>query len=285
MMEVSVPIAPSFLLFGVLLSAAPAGATVYGTCRFDSVSLRFAGSVSDTAACLLRRVREKGSGADTQPVPAWLGAHMTRPVEITPDQLHRYLSAHGIAAGDLTTAVAIGDTPRRRYFVIHDTSSPELRNETSFPHNLNEASYAGNSLNGWVDTARRVNLITSRDGRSRLLRDWSLARPAPGTKIEEARRVPAAREVFVHVENIQPRLNPDGTFFWRAPMPGLGPEQEQRLALAYVVASLRAGRWLMPAYHFNIDEGLPDGHDDPQHMDLASWVSRIEAIVVEMTGL
>jgi hypothetical protein len=283
-MRVHARFATSIFLFAVLLPAAPAGAAVLGTCRFDSVSLRFAGSVSDTAACLLRRVREKGTGAAAQPVPAWLGAHMARPVEVTAEQLRRYLSAHGIAASDLTTTIATGDTPRRRYFVIHDTSSPELRGETAFPSNLNEASYGGNSLNGWVDTARRVNLITSRDGRSRLLRDWSLARPAPGTKIEEERRIPAARDLFVHVENIQPRLNPDGTFYWQAPAPGLGPEQEQRLALAYVVASLRAGRWLIPAYHFNIDEGLPDGHDDPQHMDLASWVSRIEAIVTEMSG-
>lgn len=274
----------SFTLAGCLIATAPASAAVYGPCRFSSETLTFAGSVSDTAACLLRRVRERGSGAVAQPVPQWLISRMARPVDVTPEQVRRYLTAHGVAAADLTSTTALGDMPRRRYFVIHDTSSPELRGATAFPANINDASYSGNSLSGWVDTSRRVNLITSRDGRSRLLRDWSAARPSPATKIEVDSRVPAARAVFVHVENIQPRINPDHSFFWQAPVPGLGPAQEQRLALAYVVASLRAGRWLIPAYHFNIDEGLPDGHDDPQHMDLASWVARIDTIVAEMTN-
>lgn len=282
-MRLSTRAVSSLLLAGCLLASEPARATVYGPCRFNSATLTFAGSVGDTAACLLRQVKEKGAGAQAQPIPQWLIGRMAQPVEITPDQVRRYLSAHGIAAGDLTSTITIGDTPRRRYFVIHDTSSPELAGAV-FPGSINEASYGGNSLTGWADTSRRVNVITSRDGRSRLLRDWSLARPAPATKIEEAGRVPAAREAFVHVENIQPRLNPDHSFFWQAPVPGLGPEQEQRLALAYIVASLRAGKWLIPAYHFNIDEGLPNGHDDPQHMDLARWVGRIEAIVSEMTG-
>jgi hypothetical protein len=283
-MRFSIGAGSLFTLAACLFATAPASAATYGPCRFGSASLTFAGSVNDTAACLLRRVRERGSGADAQPVPQWLTAHMARPIEVSADQVRRYLSAHQIAAGDLTSTIVAGDTPRRRYFVIHDTSSPELRGATAFPADINETAYNEHALDGWVDTALQVNLITSRDGRSRLLRDWSRARPSPATKIEMTRRVPAAREVFVHVENIQPRINPDRSFFWQAPVPGLGPDQEQRLALAYVIASLRAGRWLIPAYHFNIDEGLADGHDDPQHMDLASWAGRIDAIVTEMTG-
>jgi hypothetical protein len=261
-----------------------AEARVYGTCRFDSATLTFAGTVIETAACLLRRIREHGSGADPQPVPEWLLSHMTRPVDITPAQVERFLSSHSISPGDLTDRLVAGDTPRRRYFVIHDTSTIDLGEASDFPADINEPTYRGNSLSGWVDTARRVNLITSRDGRSRLLRDWSASRPGPATKIEEPTKVPAARERFVHVENIQPRINPDHSFSWKAPAPGFTPAQEQRLAIAYVVASLRAGRWLIPAYHFNIDEGVSGGHDDPQHADLASWVGRIEAIVAEMTS-
>jgi hypothetical protein len=58
--------------------------------------------------------------------------------------------------------------------------------------------------------------------------------------------------------------------------------QEQRLALAYIVASVRAGRWLIPAYHFNIDQGLPNVHDDPQNVELKSWVEQIAMIAAEM---
>lgn len=266
-----------------VLAGGSADAAVYGPCRFNSASLAFDGSVADTAACLLRRVKEKGAGAVAQPVPPWLLSHITRSVDITPAQVSAYLSAHSIAPGDLTSQLTAGDTPTRRYFVIHDTSSPEIPG-TSFPATINEQSYSGNALTGWTDTSRRVNLITSRDGRSRLFQDWSRSRPAPATKIEQNSMVPAARERFVHVENIQPRLNPDHTFFWQAPNPGFAPAQEQRLALAYVIASSRAGHWLIPAYHFNIDEGIANGHDDPQHADLASWVARVETIVAEMTA-
>lgn len=79
-------------------------------------------------------------------------------------------------------------------------------------------------------------------------------------------------------------MNPDNSFFWKAPTPGFSDAQEKRLALAYIVASVRAGRWLIPAYHFNVDNGIPDGHDDPQNTDLAAWVAKIEAIEAEIAA-
>ncbi len=262
-----------------LLGSTTAAAAEYGGCRFSSVSLRFAGTVEQTATCLLRKVRARGSGADLQPVPDWLLQRMTRQVSFTPAQLRSYLSRNAIDPAALTAGIAAMDRPQLRYFVIHDTSSPEIpSNGTEFPANINQSGWPGNNLTGWVGVSRRVNLIISRDGRSRLFQDWGVARPLPATKLEQSSYVSASRPIFVHVENIQPRLKPSTTWAWRAPSPGLGPEQEQRLALAYVVASMRAGKWLIPAYHFNIDEGIPDGHDDPQNMDLASWVGRVSGI-------
>lgn len=263
----------------VLAGSVPAEAAIYGPCRFNSETLRFGGTVAETTACLLRKVRERGSGADAQPVPEWLLERVTRPFPFSAGQVQRYIDAENIVASDLTDRIAVGDTPDRRYFVIHDTSAPEIESAgTAFPANINEASYSGNRLNGWTGAARRVNLIISRDGRSRRLREWGASRPLPATKIEQTNRAPAARRVFVHVENIQPRIKPPGSWAWRAPVPGFAPAQEERLALAYVIASMRAGRWLIPAYHFNIDQGLPDVHDDPQHADLASWVAKVQEI-------
>ena len=40
---------------------------------------------------------------------------------------------------------------------------------------------------------------------------------------------------------------------------------------AYVMASRRAGTWLIPAFHAAIDEGISDGHDDPQHFSLEAF--------------
>lgn len=268
---------------GVLVVGSPAQSQAIGGCRFDPQTLRFAGSVADTAKCLLRRVRDRGSGADEQPIPAWLLERITRPVSFTPEQLRTYLRSQEIDPAALTVNVAVGDRPQVRYFVIHDTSSPEIASSgTQFPANIDQPSYSGNNLSGWQNLRQRVNLIVSRDGRSRTFVDWGADRSLPATKIEMNSRVPRARPIFVHVENVQPRIKPPGSWAWRAPDPGFSRAQEQRLALAYIVASARAGRWLIPAYHFNIDQRLPDVHDDPQHANLASWVAHVQAIEAEV---
>lgn len=261
-------------LAAAMLAAMPAHAVVYGGCKFDSQTLRFAGTVAETTGCLLRKVRPKGAGADVQPVPDWLAARVTKAVPFSAAQLKAYLAANNINAADVGGDVTIGDTPVRRYFVVHDTSWPEISGTSAndFPANIDSPYYAGNSLTGWGGVSKKVNLIVGRDGRSRTFQGWNTTRPEAATKVETNSRVPAARKLFVHVENIQPRIKPPNTFAWIAPSPGLSPAQEKRLALAYVMASARAGKWLIPAYHFNVDEGIPDGHDDPQNMDLAAWV-------------
>jgi hypothetical protein len=213
-------------------------------------------------------------------VPSWLLQRVGTPILLELAQVQRYLDTEKINSTDIGGPLARGDTPALRYFVIHDTSSPELPNAESFPAAINQASHWTNRLSGWSDVSQRVNLIISRDGRSRTFQNWSATRPKNATKLERLSN--ASRVIFVHVENIQVRMKPPGSWAWRAPTPGLGSGQEQRLALAYVVASLRAGRWLIPAYHFNIDQGLPNGHDDPQNADLPSWVARIEAIEQKM---
>lgn len=255
------------------------GAPGLGGCAFNVDASAFAGTTIEQTSCLLRRVRPRGTGATVQPVPAWLAAHVGRTTSLP--GFDRYLAAHGIARGDIATAVD-GATVVR-YFVIHDTSSPEIPEASGFPAGMDLPRYGPNKLSNWNgDIGRRVNLIVARDGASRLFQPWGTARPLPAVKLESVSRVPAARPYFVHVENIQPRLKPQGSFAWKAPEPGLSAAQEQRLALSYVAASKAAGHWLIPAYHFNIDEGFPNGHDDPQNVDLASWVARVAAIDLEM---
>ncbi|MFZ5637920.1 MAG: hypothetical protein ACOY82_15170 [Pseudomonadota bacterium] len=261
-----------------LLSASPSAlaGTGLGGCRFDTAALRFAGTPQEQATCLLRRVKPKGGGAVVQPIPPWLLARVGKPVDLELERVRRYLDLNGIDSADLGGPLALGDAAARHYFVVHDTSSPELPNAPAFPADIDLPGHASNRLTGWSGLSNKVNLIISRDGRSRTFRDWAVDRPASATKVEV--KFNAARRVFVHVENIQVRMKPPGSWAWRAPEPGFGEGQYRRLALAYIVASVRAGRWLIPAYHFNIDEGIPDGHDDPQNVDLGVWVSRIEEI-------
>jgi hypothetical protein len=90
---------------------------------------------------------------------------------------------------------------------------------------------------------------------------------------------------FLHVELVQPRRrDPAGGARNDAiaPQPGFTETQYRRLAEAYVAASLRTGTWLIPAYHAVLDNGLPDGHDDPQNFDLPAWDGQLAAVLSQL---
>jgi hypothetical protein len=50
------------------------------------------------------------------------------------------------------------------------------------------------------------------------------------------------------------------------------------------VASVRAGSWLIPAYHSVIDEGISNKHDDPQNFELASFAASLERLMAELAA-
>lgn len=269
------------VLLTLALASAPSmgHAAIIGGCKFNTATQQFQGNAVEQANCLLRAVKPRGSGSVAQPMPEWVATKVGQPVELSEQQLDRYLTANRIDPRNLGGPIRKASARNLRYFVIHDTSSPEIAEEEGFPPDLDLPSYRGNRLSEWNGKiSKKVHLIISRDGQSRTYRTWGGPRPSPAIKIEQTDYSLAARKHFVHVENVQPRLKPKTTWAWIAPKPGFSAKQEERLALAYIAASMQAGSWLVPAYHFNIDQGLPDGHDDPQSTDLPSWVKRIAAI-------
>jgi hypothetical protein len=271
-----------FFLLPVAFALLPGASAAQdlGGCRFNVARQQFAGDAAAQLRCLLKRVKVKGAGADVQAIPVWLTDNVWQATRISPERLQRHLDDRQLSSS-LTLSPVQVNRQQVRYFVIHDTSSPEVPGRV-LPGNIDTPEYNRRLLCCAFATVRRkVNLIIGRDGASRATIDWGAPRPSAATKIEVGRGA-SARPVFVHVENIQPRAKPAGSWAWIAPQPGLTPAQEERLALAYVVASVRAGRWLMPAYHFNIDQGLPDGHDDPQNMELQSWTARVEALAAAL---
>ena len=60
-----------------------------------------------------------------------------------------------------------------------------------------------------------------------------------------------------------------------APDPGFTPEQYGKLALQYVIASIRRGNWMVPAFHCVLDLHIGT-HDDPQNFDLAAWDAALQ---------
>ena len=92
----------------------------------------------------------------------------------------------------------------------------------------------------------------------------------------------AQRKAFLHIENIQPRIRDRSVRFPNdalAPEPGFTDTQLERLALVYIVASVRSRKWLIPAYHSPIDLGFPDAHDDPQNFNLNEWTLKLKQIL------
>jgi hypothetical protein len=65
----------------------------------------------------------------------------------------------------------------------------------------------------------------------------------------------------------------------QSPNPAFTPAQYDRLALLYVIASVRSQHWLIPAYHAALDADIPNGHDDPLNFDPESFAESIEAVV------
>lgn len=259
-------------------------AQILGGCKFDSQTLAFAGSVDEQLQCLLKKIKPKGAGANLQIIPEWLKNNASKPVEIKEKQIINYLNSKQISLSEISVVLGYGNASSLKYFVIHDTSWPEEIGE--FPSDINEASYRGNNFSMWNgDIKDRVHAIITRDGQSKIFNDWQSQRKKSGVKIETNNRIPQSRKVLAHVENVQPRIKPSNTFAWIAPEPGFSPRQEERLALLYVMASYRAGHWLIPAYHFNIDQGLPDGHDDPQNTDLQNWVTKISSISEQISSM
>jgi hypothetical protein len=103
------------------------------------------------------------------------------------------------------------------------------------------------------------------------------------TKFEQAANFPGAlKGLFLHVELIQPRRAASGRGRHndgQSPNPAFTSAQYDRLALLYVVATVRSRHWLIPAYHAAIDADIPNGHDDPLNFDPESFAESIEAVV------
>lgn len=253
-------------------------------CPFDS------GDTDALARCLLRPVLRGGNlGRTPATLPAPLDSLIGRTMGVDVERLRGYLRAHGIAESDVGGALA-RDLPRVRFFVIHDTSSPEI-SAASFPSNINESTWPANNFRGWLRSNVPTHVFVNRVGESRTKGNFNLV--VRGTKYELGRDQPrgpqrnramAARGgLFVHIENIQPRRRSrPGTFFDLGPEPGFSRTQLDRLALLYLAASVRAGRWLLPAFHCALDTPIPDAHDDPQNFDTGVWLESLSVLLSEL---
>jgi hypothetical protein len=262
-----------------------------GPCRFDPARGSFEGTPAQQAACLTREVKRGGViGGDT--LTPFLAGIVGTPAP-TIASVQALLDARGIAPEAVGGSLARPITAR--YFIVHDTSTPNCSDpEASVGCPVRGAFPADRDADTWIFNRtfgghpkpfpdRAAHAMTNRTGGS--ITEVDFADSIATTKFETCIDVAEKADLFVGVENIQPRIGSPRVPAAgqtlndvEAPTPGFTPTQYRRLALLYVVASARRGEWLIPAFHAVLDGFYADGHDDPQHFDMAAFSAEVKAL-------
>lgn len=265
-----------------------------GPCNFDPETLSFAGDAQQQAKCLLTPVTEGGKlGAPLEKLPDIFAERVGRSDNL-PDReaLLALLRERGIDvvfADRLTQPVSRangGDQESRgaSYIVLHDTSSPNFHG-LPWPPSINDDPKI-NSLARYScdNNIERAHVFINRMGGIFAPHDFAV--PWRATKFEMATNFEGRlKGLFLHVELVQPRKRHPkfrGRNDFLAPSPGFPPAQYDALALVYAIASLRAGMWLIPAYHSVLDEGIYDKHDDPQNFDLDAFAASLAELLARL---
>ncbi|HEY0459648.1 MAG TPA: hypothetical protein VGC97_10960 [Pyrinomonadaceae bacterium] len=265
-------------------------------CKFDEKTLQFSGTPVEQARCLLRPNEIGGVlGAELKALPKPLANIIGEAVKIKKEDLLRYLQKHRIdeetIGGKLDKPLATAKLPngaeiQTLYFIIHDTSSPYLK-DAPFPVNFDtDKTWKGNDLTIWLKQPvahifvnRRGESVTTTPFDEPVRKGW-------GTKFARDFLKADAKGLQIHIELVQPRrrdsqdMNPENDLI--APFPGFTAAQYERLALLYAAASLRRGTWLIPAYHSAIDAGIKDAHDDPQNFELQRFAEKLKNLLKKL---
>jgi hypothetical protein len=264
-----------------------------GRCSFDPQSLSFGGAPEEQAKCLMRGMdATRNLGPTLENLPPALASRVGRDTGLPAREvLSALLSKQGFEwdfAAYLWQPLSRANdndpnAPMARYFVIHDTSGPSF-GRRPFPPDI-DVNPKINNLESFKcpDGWGKAHVVVNRSGG--MLLDHEFAIPWRETKFERAVNFAGVlKGLFVHVEMIQPRRSAGRS--WRndaqTPNPGFTTAQYDRLALLYVIASVRAGHWLVPAFHAAIDANIRNGHDDPLNFDVESFGKSLEGVMEKL---
>lgn len=265
-----------------------------GPCAFDPANLAFAGAPAEQAACLMRGMdRTRNLRREAAVLPPAFAGRIGRPTELpSREALSGHLSRLGLEwdyAAHLWQPLSRArdndpEAPMARYFVIHDTSGPNY-GRRPFPADL-DTRVKVNNLNNFKcsDGWEKAHAVINRSGQSLLSHEFSI--PWRESKFERARNFDGAlKGLFLHVELIQPRRHAPGLGRRndaQTPNPPFTAAQYDRLALLYMIVSVRAGAWLVPAFHAAIDAGIRGGHDDPLGFDIERFADSLDRLLAAL---
>lgn len=265
-----------------------------GPCGFDLQAMSFHGEPAEQARCLMRGMDASRNLAPAmESLPAPLASRVGQETGLPSREiLSGYLSKQDLEwdfAAYLWQPLARArdndpTAPMARYFVIHDTSGPSF-GRRDFPADIDVSPKINNLSNfqcqdGWG----KAHVVISRTGG--VLLDHELAIPWRETKFERAVNFAGAlKGLFIHIEMIQPRRSAGHSRHNDAqtPNPSFTSAQYDRLALIYIIASVRAGHWLVPAFHAALDAHIRDGHDDPLNFNIESFAGSIDRMIETLT--
>ena len=264
-----------------------------GPCAFDPAVLSFRGEPAEQAKCLMRGMdasRNLAPPLDSLPtaLASRIGSETGLPGR---DALAAFLAAQDLQSDfaaylfmPLSTADDNDpDGVMARYFVIHDTSGPYF-GRRSFPADIDSDPKINNLADFKCDDGwGKAHVVINRSGA--MLLNHELGIPWRETRFEQAANfVGALKGLFLHVELIQPRRSAArrGRNDAQPPNPAFTAAQYDGLALVYTIASVRAGRWLIPAFHAAIDADIPNGHDDPLGFNVESFADSLDRLVAKL---
>jgi hypothetical protein len=265
-----------------------------GPCEFNPETASFKGEPAEQLRCLLRPFdKSRNLGPMLDSVPAALAERAGETTGLPSREALLTLTSRLDLENDfgawLWQPVARArdndpEAPAARYLVIHDTSGPNY-GRRPWPANIDEHPKI-NSLRNFrcSDGWEVAHVVINRRGE--MLLGHELSVPWRATKFERAKNFGTAlKGLFLHVELIQPRRAAPGRGRRNdalAPTPGFSRAQYERLALVYTIASVRAERWLIPAFHAPIDAGIRGGHDDPQNFELDAFATSLETLLARL---
>lgn len=265
-----------------------------GPCDFNPDTLSFAGEPARQAMCLMRAMdHSRNLNPLLASLPDALATRIGQSVGLpSREQLSAYLSQRNLEwdlAANLWRPVSHArdndpQAPAARYFVLHDTSGPYYGGRP-FPADIDTRASINNlSHFKCSDNWEKAHAVINRKGDILLGHDFEI--PWRETKFERAKNFDGAlKGLFLHVEMIQPRRRAPGRGRRndaQAPAPGFTAAQYDSLALLYAIASVRAGNWLIPAFHAALDTGIRGGHDDPMSFEIEVFSDRFEQLLTRL---
>lgn len=265
-------------------------------CKFNEKTFQFAGTPVEQARCLLRPNGRGGElGPELEKLPSPIEKLVGKATALRKDKLRKYLKELNVSedtiGGSLDLPLSSSKLPdgssiQAMYFVIHDTSSPYLRDEP-FPENFDtDKAWRGNNLSIWINQPV-AHIFVNRLGESITTTPFAeTTRKGWGTKFAREVLKADGKGMQLHIELVQPRRrdsndrNPNNDLI--APTPGFTPGQYEKLALLYICAGVRRGTWLIPGYHSAFDAGIKGAHDDPQNFELEKFASALKKLLKKL---